>query len=604
MYPRPQLKRPNWHSLDGEWQFSFSPADWPTQVNFNQTILVPYAPETPRSGVVDLAPHRVAWYRRRVTLPPELRPSPGERLLLHIGAADHHARVWVGGQYCGEHVGGYTPFSFDVTPHVEAADNLSGELEVIIQVTDDPANMAQPRGKQDWHAGGQGHGIWYPRTTGIWQTVWLEKVPQVCLETLNWTPDVARFSLQLNAQLTPQAIGKKLRVRLSMRGQSLSDDTFLIQGSLVERTISLPDPGIDDARDDFLWSPEHPQLIDATLEVLDGETVLDSVQSYAALRSVSLHDGRFCLNGRPYPLKLALDQGYWPEGGLSATPDELRADVELAKKLGFNGVRKHQKIENPMWLEWCDRLGLLVWEELPSAYAFTAGSVADLTRTWLEATQRDRSHPCIVAWVPFNESWGVPDLPVREDQRHAVRALYHLTRTLDPTRPSVGNDGWEQVTGDLLTIHDYHHDPAVLLERYRSVGSVQDTLNTFRPGGRAIALKDFTFTDQPVILSEFGGIAYRADGTEGWGYSVAPDSQIFLQRYQELMQAIHACAALSGFCYTQLTDTYQEINGLLTMHREPKADLTALAAATRGHAAPNDHPLGYSTRWLSKEAQP
>lgn len=593
MYPRPQLRRQNWQPLDGEWQFAFSDASQPENVTFDRKIQVPYTYETPRSGINDETAHAVIWYG--LTISPEHVPKAGEHLLLHFGAVDWHARVWVNGQFVGEHIGGYSPFFFDITPQAKA-----GDLRIEVRVTDYAGNMAQPRGKQDWLA--KSHGIWYPRTTGIWQTVWLETVPAPRLETLAWTAHLEQFSLQLSAKFTPQAVGKQWRVRLSMRGKLLTDDQFLIQTTSLQRTISLPDPGIDDARADYLWSPEHPQLIDATLEVLDGETVLDSVQSYTALRSVALQGGRFLLNGYPYLLKLALDQGYWPDGGLSANPEELKADVVLAKQLGFNGVRKHQKIENPLWLEYCDRLGLLVWEELPSAYAFSPQALKELTKTWTEVIQRDLSHPCIVAWVPFNESWGVPDLPRRPDQRHAVQALYHLTKALDPSRPSVGNDGWEQVVGDLLTIHDYHHDPAVILERYRTIGNVQDTLQTFRPGGRAIALSEFNFTDQPVILSEFGGIAFRADGTEGWGYSVANDSDTFLQQYQALMQAIHRCAALSGFCYTQLTDTYQEINGLTTMHRIPKTDLSALAEATRGHPVSDDNPLGYHTRWLLKEA--
>ncbi len=598
-YPRPLLRRVHWRSLNGPWRFDFSDETQPQQVSFGRTIEVPYAPETPRSGIHELGFHAAAWYRRELTLTPEDLPQPGERLLLHFGAVDWAAEVWANGQKVADHQGGYTPFSADLTSVLEGE-----QLTLTVRASDDPQDLSLPRGKQDWQTGGAGHGIWYPRTSGIWQTVWLEKVPAARLEQLRWTPDLANFAVTLSGEVSPAAIGAQLRVTLRCGDQVLTRDTYELTGTHLSRTLHLPDPGIDDARHALMWSPEHPQLLDATLELLGaaGET-LDRVQSYTALRSVGVDDGRFLLNGRPYPLRLALDQGYWPQGGLSASDDEYRADVELAKTLGFNGVRKHQKIESPQWLAWCDRLGLLVWEELPSAYAFTPQSVGRLTRTWLEVLARDASHPCIVVWVVFNESWGVPDLPLRPDQRAAVQGLYHLTRSLDTSRLVIGNDGWEQVVGDLLTIHDYSADPAEVLGRYASREALSRTLSTFRAGGRALTLPEFATPDAPAILSEFGGIAYRSGGEQGWGYSEAPDAETFLERYTALLAAVHASRGLSGFCYTQLTDTYQEINGLTRMDRTPKADAAGLAAATLGRPQDQGNPLGYDARWLRQQRQ-
>ena len=329
------------------------------------------------------------------------------------------------------------------------------------------------------------------------------------------------------------------------------------------------------------------------------------MQSYTALRSVGSDEGRFLLNGRPYVMRLALDQGYWPEGGMTATDDEYRADVELAKSLGFNGVRKHQKIESPQWLAWCDRLGLLVWEELPSVYTYSPQGIERLNQTWLEVLRRDASHPCIVVWVVFNESWGVPDLPLRADHRALVRSFYSLTRSLDQSRLVIGNDGWEHVVSDLMTIHDYTDDPQELLDRYSDVSAISRSLDTFRSAGRTLILPEFSKEPSPTILSEFGGIAYRSSGEaqEGWGYSEAPDAKAFLAHYAALMKAVHACQGLSGFCYTQLTDTYQEINGLTRMDRTPKADLAGLVAATLGRARSPHNPLGYSARWLMLHAK-
>jgi hypothetical protein len=303
-----------------------------------------------------------------------------------------------------------------------------------------------------------------------------------------------------------------------------------------------------------------------------------------------------------------LDQGYWPQGLMTATDEELRRDVELTKRLGFNGARKHQKVENPRWLYWCDVLGLLVWEEMPSPYRFTPEGVERLTREWMEVIRRDVSHPCIVAWVPFNESWGVPDLPTNPAQRDYVRALYHLTRTLDPSRLVIGNDGWEHVATDLLGIHDYAHDPAVLLQRYGTPEALSRLLS--QPFGRRLLLDDFSAEGKPAVLSEFGGIAYSLEDDRGWGYHRAGDSTAFLELYEGLLAAVHACESLAGFCYTQLTDTFQEKNGLLTENREPKADLARLAGATRGprHAwdidlDPDQHPLGYAERWRGRAGQ-
>lgn len=600
-YPRPLLRRAHWRALDGAWQLAFSGSPDPKSVDFDQTVQVPYAPESPRSGVHDLGVHPVVWYRQTFTLGAGDLPSAGEQLLLHFGAVDWEAQVWANGQFLGEHRDGYTPFTFDVTPALSGQALTEQTLTITLRASDDPHDLAQPRGKQDWQAGGRGHEIWYPRTSGIWQTVWLEKVNAARLSELRWTPDVAGFSLTLDAEVTPEAVGGQLCVTLRCGEEVLLRDSYGLTGPALSRVLRFPDPGIDDARNPYLWSPEHPQLLDATLELLsEGGKLLDEVQTYTALRSVGSDDGRFLLNGRPYPLRLALDQGYWPEGGMTATDDEYRADVELAKTLGFNGVRKHQKIESPQWLAWCDRLGLLVWEELPSVYAYSPAGIERLSQTWLEVLRRDASHPCIVVWVVFNESWGVPDLPLRAEQRALVQSFYSLTRSLDTTRLVIGNDGWEHVVSDLLTIHDYTDDPQELLERYSDPFAVSRSLHRFRSAGRTLVLPDFTNLSAPAVLSEFGGVAFRSGGEneEGWGYSETPDAEAFLAHYTALMKAVHACRGLAGFCYTQLTDTYQEINGLTRMDRTPKAAAASLAAATLGKAQHPQNLLGYSKRWL------
>jgi beta-galactosidase/beta-glucuronidase len=577
-HPRPQLQRAGWRSLDGRWQFAYDDAGaWrrPADVVFDRAIRVPYPPESARSGVGDPGFHPICWYRTVIALP----PAAATDTLVHFGAVDYEAEVWANGQRVAAHRGGHTPFTADVTAAIADRD----ELDLVVRVTDDPHDLAQPRGKQDWLE--QPHEIWYPRTTGIWQTVWLEAVPRQHIRQLAWTPHLEHWELGLAVELAgPVEPGLALRVTLKVGGQIVADDRYAMAGRELVRRIAFADPGIDDHRNHLLWSPSHPTLIEAELELWRGDHRLDAVWSYTALRSVGVQGNRFMLNGRPFFLKMVLDQGYWPDT-LLAPPDvdALQADVVLALALGFNGARKHQKIEDPRWYFFCDLYGLVVWVEMPSPYRFTAAAVERLVAEWTAVVLRDRSHPCVVAWVPLNESWGVPDLPTNPAHRDYVRSLYHLTKTLDPTRPVVGNDGWEHVATDLITIHDYASNPAVLRERYATPESVAVVLERQQPGGRQLVVPGFTPGAQPIVLSEFGGIALLDDQVPGWGYSRAEDAGDLATSYAALLRALHACRGLAGFCYTQLTDTFQERNGLATAARAPKVEAGKLAAATRGN---------------------
>ncbi|HEU5054995.1 MAG TPA: glycoside hydrolase family 2 TIM barrel-domain containing protein, partial [Kofleriaceae bacterium] len=563
-HPRPQLRRAGWSSLDGTWSFAPDPEGrWPApgEVEWSGSIEVPFAPETPRSGARAPRAMRACWYRRALD-PVDL--APGERLLLHLGAVDHPATVWVDGAMVARHEGGYTPFSADIT------DGARRGRELVVRAEDDPEDMARPRGKQDWKP--EPHAIWYPRTTGIWQPVWLERASATRIEALALTPDLARFEIEIAARVTGPA-ARRLRAVLRLGDRLLADDTWLVTGGEVVRRIALPDPGIGDARGEFLWSPSRPTLIDVELELLDPDgRACDRVESYTALRSVSTRGGRVLLNGYPIELRMVLAQGYWPESGMTAPDgDALRREVELVKELGFNGVRLHQKIEDPRFLHQADRLGLLVWEEMPAAYRFAPDALARTTREWTEVIARDRNHPCIIAWVPFNETWGLPDLADDPAQQHAARALYHLTRALDPTRLVVGNDGWQSVATDLIGIHDYEADPARLAARLTT--SRAELLAAW-PAGRPLLLA--ADGGQPIVLSEFGGVAL---GEAGWGYTRATSGDELAGRYEALLAAVRASPHLAGFCWTQLCDTYQEQNGLLRMDRSPKAPVERIRRA-------------------------
>jgi hypothetical protein len=457
------------------------------------------------------------------------------------------------------------------------------DCEIVVRAEDDPHDVGKPRGKQDWQL--EPHSIWYPRTTGIWQTVWMERVPATAINRVSFTPHLARWEIGVGAWVDglPRE-PLRLSVTLTSRGLLLASDTYTVIAGEVHRRIALSDPGIDDSRNDLLWSPDAPNLIEVELD-LWGERgeLLDHAVSYAALRSTAVQGDRFVLNNRPYLLRLVLDQGYWPDTGLTAPDDgALRRDVELAKAMGFNGVRKHQKIEDPRYLYWADCLGLAVWEEMPSAYRFTPTAVERLTREWTEVIARDYSHPCIIAWVPINESWGVPNLTDSPSERHFVQALYHLTRTLDSTRPVIGNDGWESVATDIIGIHDYDDRPDRIARRYHEDEVLPRLFKRERPGGRLLVLDGHPHRDQPLMLTEFGGIACSRDPRGTWGYARAGSPDELAQRYRELLNVVRELQVFSGFCYTQFADTYQEANGLLFADRTPKIALTEIATATAG----------------------
>jgi beta-galactosidase/beta-glucuronidase len=585
-YPRPQLRRSSWFSLNGEWEFTLDPDAILTlpEVTWSGSITVPFAPETSRSGIGNGGFYKACWYRRRVARP---HLENGERLLLHFGAVDYSATVWIDQALAGTHSGGYTPFTLDLTAFVD--DQTS--FEIVVRAEDDPGDLTRPRGKQDWQL--EPHSIWYSRTTGIWQTVWLERVPATRIGAVRWSSSLERWDIGFEAHVAGVwRDGLRLDVKLHRNGQLISDDTYGLTSPEVVRRIALSDPGIDDSRNELLWSPASPTLIDVVLRLwADRGELLDEAASYTALRSVTTQGDRFLLNGRPFPLRMVLDQGHWEGSGITAPDDQgLRRDVELARAMGFNGVRKHQKVEDPRYLYWADRLGLLVWEEMPSAYRFTWRSVERLTQEWMRVIERDVSHPCIVAWVPFNESWGAPNLPDNPAERHYICAVYYLTKTLDPTRPVIGNDGWESVATDIIGIHDYDPDPARIAKRYHADEVRPRLFRRERPGGRLLVLDSGPHTEHPIVLSEFGGISCGHEPGR-WGYSQCSDPEELAERYTTLLQTVRSLDLLAGFCYTQFADTYQEANGLLYADRRPKFPLELVSEATCGfNQSPN--PVG------------
>lgn len=543
---------------------------------FDRTIEVPFPFESAASGIGDTGFHPVVWYRRRF----HAVAAPGRRVLLHFGAVDYRAHVWVNGHAVAYHEGGHTPFTADITSALDA----SGEQVVVVRAADAPHDLRQPRGKQDWQE--RPHAIWYDRTSGIWQPVWLEDVPDLRIRSLHWVPDVDHRFIDVTVRLrSDHEVERDLRVRVVLRqeGRLLADDTYLVRAEETQRRIVLVESDMSIGHSDLLWTPEHPNLIEATVTLLEGGDVVDEVGSYTALRGVSAARDRLLLNGRPYFLRLVLAQNFWPESHLAAPDaDALRREVQLVKDLGFNGVRLHQKVEDPRFLEWCDRLGVLVWAEMPAAYEFSAQTIARVTREWIEVLERDASHPCVIAWVPVNESWGVPALERSPEQRAFVHAMYHLTKAMDPERLVIGNDGWEQPVTDVVTVHDYTSQGRVLRERYGDRTALTQTLEHTQPSYRVILLPGTPREEVPVVISEFGGISFDAEGVDpGWrGYGAVRTADQLLEGYADLVGAILDSTVVSGFCWTQLTDTQQERNGLLTAARVPKVPTDRLRAVT------------------------
>jgi beta-galactosidase/beta-glucuronidase len=565
--PRPDFVRADWQTLNGRWEFEFDDANrgvaerWyaPAAKRFTKTINVPFAFQSKLSGIGDTSFHDVVWYRRALRLP-EAFTRAGRRVLLKFGAVDYEADVWVNGEHAGSHRGGNVGFSLDVTDFLKA-----GESSVVVRAFDPSTDRTLPRGKQYWEP--KSEAIWYTRTSGIWQPVWVESTDATYVERLRVTPDIDNSQVSVEAVLNRLAPDAKLRttVRLNGKLQAQSD---------VSCTSARP-VAVHKLDDQRLWAPWEPTLYDLTVELVGADgRVLDHVESYFGQRKVSTHEGRVYLNNYPYFLRLVLDQGYWPESLLTPPSDEaMQFDIKTSKAMGFNGARKHQKVEDPRWLYWADKLGYFVWGEMANAQDYSDLYVARFTDEWQQIVARDFNHPSIIVWVPINESWGVPGIFTNRVEQEHAKSLYFMLRSIDPTRLVVDNDGWEHTDAtDLFTLHDYARTGEELAARYKILET--DTSRIPRNGRDALAV-GYRYNGSPLVLTEFGGIAYRVGAPAAqneWGYSgIEPTKEAMLKRLDGLVKAIVENKTWAGFCYTQLTDVEQEINGLMTYDRKPKA---------------------------------
>ncbi len=595
-HPRPQLLRDRWADLSGVWDFRFDDdnvgieENWYQNPRFDRRITVPFPPESPASGIADTGYHPIIWYRRdldRDDLAAAGMTQASPRLLLHFGAVDYRAQVWLNGTYLGFHEGGHTPFQFDLTGIIDPARERQ---TLVVRAEDLPGDVAQPRGKQDWLR--EPHDVWYDRTTGIWQPVWLEAVPALAVASLQWATDIPTASVRLTLRLDGNpSEHADVTTTISYENEVLTTHSVPVTSGQLTLTFELPRQRNGQAYEKLLWSPEHPRLLDATI-TLSSPGSTDTVYSYFGIRSTATGYGRFLLNDRPYYLRSVLSQGFWPQTHLaSPSADALRAEAQLIKDLGFNAMRVHQKIEDPRLLFWADRLGLLVWGEMPSALEFSPLAVKRVVAEWSEAIERDLSHPSIVTWVPLNESWGVQHIAHDSAMQAYANALVQLTKTYDQSRPVISNDGWEHLDSDIVSIHDYESSAPVVRERYADLAARDALLAGIGPAGRRLLLDRTQHPEdgpgqKPVMLTEFGGIRYTGAhaGPGSWGYSSASSAEDFAGRLSGLMDAVRASHFLAGFCYTQLTDTQQEANGLCDENRVPKLPIDVLARIVRGQS--------------------
>jgi len=566
-HPRPDAFRADWLTLNGSWQFeidqegSGESRGLISGKDLASMIVVPFCPESKLSGVgkTDLMKH--VWYRRLVELPESMR---GKRVLLHFGGVDYRAWVYCNGKLVGEHIGGSAAFAFDITPFLKPDVN-----ELVVRVFDDTASGNQPTGKQ---AHQKSEGCVYTRTTGIWQSVWLEAVGQSYVKDFSIVPDIEHGRVLIDATVDGPFAGLRLTAEAFADGKSVGTDAAAATGwhnhSLV---VNLSEKR--------LWEPGKPFLYDLKLTLVRGSEQIDQVQSYFGLRQVSIDGRSILINGKRVFQRLILDQGFYPDGIWTAPSDEaLKHDIEMSMAAGYNGARLHQKVFEPRFLYWADKLGYLVWGEYPNwGFDYQPKNYAAFLHEWREVLLRDRNHPAIIGWCPFNET--------PPSACELQRIIVGFTRAIDPTRPVLETSGWKHslhaaVQPEVRDAHDYNQNPEALRKRWLDFFADPAKVDK-KYEGQENRVSD---CGCPFMISEFGGIGWETEG--GWGYGNAPKTlDEFYARYQGLVDAQLDNPDLFGFCYTQLTDVEQEHNGLYYYDRRPKFDMQRLHAITARQAA-------------------
>lgn len=547
-HPKPQFMRKNWINLNGIWDFEMDPAAsgearelFNQTASFSQSINIPFCPESKLSGINHTDFMNSVWYRREIEISPE---QLSRLVILHFGAVDYLTTVYVNGKKCGTHKGGYVSFSMDITEYL-----TEGKNTLTINAVDDTRNRLIPSGKQS--ASYHSFGCYYTRTTGIWQTVWLEFVPQTYIVKTKYITDINNATVTIFAELCGSGT---LEAEASYNGKIMGKAQVSSNGGTAILTIALSET--------HLWEVGNGRLYDLILTY--GQ---DRVQSYFGLRSLQLAEKKFLINGKSIFQRLVLDQGFYPDGIYTAPSDEaLINDIKLSIAMGFNGARLHEKIFEERFLYHCDRLGYIVWGEFPNwglDHSYE-DSIYGLLPEWLEEIDRDFNHPAIIGWCPFNETW---DKDGRKQFDELLSTVYKATKSADPTRPCIDTSGNYHVITDIYDLHDYEQDPKIFTEHYIELGKT----NKFN-FWQALEDRQKYNGKLPFFVSEYGGIGWSLDKS-AWGYGNAPESpKAFISRLKGLTDVLLDNENMFALCYTQLTDVEQEQNGLYTYDRQPKFD--------------------------------
>lgn len=583
-YPRPQFERNAWINLNGEWTYSFDfggsglEREWFKSTGFDQKIIVPFCPESKLSGVEykDFINHM--WYHRTISIPQDWA---NKQVLLNFGAVYYKSEIYIDGVFAARHFGGTSSFQVDITPYVKAGQTHN----LVVYVKSDVRSTHQPSGKQNLQFAS--YGCNYTRTTGIWQTVWMEAVHPEGLQSVQMIPDIDQQQLIIRPRFYKE-LGGKLEVTLKDNGKVVSKET-VAANSLS--TVILP------VKKMKTWSPENPFLYDVELRVIDkAGNVVDEVKSYAGMRKVHIEGKKIYLNNQPYYQRLVLDQGFYPDGIWTAPSDEaLKKDIQLSMEAGFNGARLHQKVFEERFYYWADKLGYLTWGEA-SSWGMDCNDIEtarNFITEWTEIVERDRNHPSILIWTPTNEEFW----PDRVQYPRLMQDLYKLTKAIDPTRPFHGTSGGSHIATDIWTVHNYEQDPAKLKDLLYNDGKLMEApkweiqLMPKNIGFNGLKYTDqYTFPqykhDMPYLIDEFGGIKWNpsqqmesAQNTS-WGYGEPPHSlEEFYARLEGLVNTVLSLSDhVWGYCYTQLTDVEQEQNGIYYYDRSPKFDMKRIHA--------------------------
>ncbi|WP_203651550.1 glycoside hydrolase family 2 protein [Secundilactobacillus yichangensis] len=562
-FPNPQKIRTNWFDLNGKWDFYLdkkneSASGGPLPLSsFNQKIVVPYSYTFKKSGLAVDDYYPVVWYHRTFNLDKQ----PGKHYLLHFEAVDYKCDIWLNDNLVFHHQGGHTPFEIDVTDWVKKDNDL--ELKVVD--TNDPT---QPIGKQSWHDGN--FLCWYTRTIGIWQSVWLEETGSTYLTNFILKPDIHDASLNIDAYANNDD-SAKLTATVSYQGRKIVEGSASFKNGRARLSMDVSDEKA--AFRLYYWTVNDPQLYDVDLKVTDEHGDSDAVSSYFGMRNVETANRRVYLNREELYMKLVLNQGYYPDAGLTGTVDDFKGDIEKLQAMGFNGNRIHEKIESNKMLYLCDKLGFICTAEIPSTFEFSQKSTQNIDTELNAFVQKHINHPAVLAYVIMNESWGVNEIANNTAEQTYVDAVYYRIKAMDDTRLISSNDGWEQTKTDLCTAHDYDTNTEVIKKRYADLQTVTNGSPSLS-NGRRLFCKGYEDQKVPFLLSEFGGIAYETEHrSDSWGYGdrLASKEDV-LKTMSALIKQVMAIDFCSGFCYTQVSDVEQEVNGLLDHNHDYKFD--------------------------------